>query len=98
MISSRARRLILTIALPAATLLALGVRVYLGPSKARVAEDARQCFGTCRVGNVWRKRGDFPTIYMGAEAWCGSADLPIVHEWKYRWEVVGWVTVEGACP
>ena len=98
MIMTRARRLILAIVLPAATLLALGVRAYLGPTRARVEQDARQCFGSCRVDRVWRVKGDFPTIYMGAQAWCGSADLPIFHEWKYRLEVGGWTTVEGACP
>lgn len=94
------RRWILTIALSAGTLVALlGLgRAYARPSASRVEEDARQCFGTCRVDKVWRGKGDFPTIYMWATAWCGSADLPVQHQWGYRWEVTGWKTVDGACP
>jgi hypothetical protein len=94
------RRWILTIALSAGTLVALLSvgRAYVKPSAARVEEDARKCFGTCRLDKVWRSRGDFPTIYMCATAWCGPADLPVLHEWGYRWEVSGWKTVHGACP
>jgi hypothetical protein len=94
------RRWILTIVLSAVALVALlgVVRAYLRPSAARVEEDVRKCFGTCRLDKVWRSGGDFPTIYMRATVWCGPADLPILAEWAYRWEVRGWKTVHGACP